>query len=310
MCEVEEEKMVESEPIEEIDVDVADEYFEELRKIALKIVNIRKRSLFVMYYPPGGSILELDIEQIYDELKDNIGAEKLDDLDLLLHTLGGSPDAAYLITQILHDFSDSVTVLVPKRAMSAGTLICLGTNEIKLGAHATLSPIDISLVSADRPDDSIHLVNLDFYLKFVEHFKKMMDSNNIETEADKDLMVELVRSIHPLDIGHFFRVRELTLFYARLLLEEYMFSGLKYKENDAKEISNKLVFELPSHELLLDYHIARRIGLCVSEMDVELSDICGELVESLNDGVDRYLCWYLGNDQHIPYFKLYTYKEV
>jgi len=279
MCEVEEEKMVESEPIEEIDVDVADEYFEELRKIALKIVNIRKRSLFVMYYPPGGSILELDIEQIYDELKDNIGAEKLDDLDLLLHTLGGSPDAAYLITQILHDFSDSVTVLV-------------------------------SLVSADRPDDSIHLVNLDFYLKFVEHFKKMMDSNNIETEADKDLMVELVRSIHPLDIGHFFRVRELTLFYARLLLEEYMFSGLKYKENDAKEISNKLVFELPSHELLLDYHIARRIGLCVSEMDVELSDICGELVESLNDGVDRYLCWYLGNDQHIPYFKLYTYKEV
>lgn len=309
MCEVEEEKMVESEPIEEIEADVADEYFEELRKTALKIVNTRKRSLFVMYYPPGGSITEMDIEQIYDELKDNVGDEKLDDLDLLLHTLGGSPDAAYLITQILHDFSDSVTVLVPERAMSAGTLICLGTNEIKLGAHATLSPIDISLVSADR-HDSIHLVNLDFYLKFVEHFKKMMDSNNIATEADKDLMVELVKNIRPMDIGHFFRVRELTLFYARLLLEEYMFSGLRYKENDAKKISNKLVFELPSHELLLDYHIARRIGLYVSEMDLELSDICRELVESLNDGVDRYLCWYLGNDERIPYFKLYTYKEA
>lgn len=310
MGEVEEGKMAESEPIEEIDAGVADEYFEELRKTALKIVNTRKRSLFVMYYPPGGSILEMDIEQIYDELKDNLGDKKLDDLDLLLHTLGGSPDAAYLIAQILHDFSDNVTVLVPKRAMSAGTLICLGTNEIKLGAHATLSPIDISLVSADRPDDSIHLVNLDFYLKFVEHFKKMMDSNNIETEADKELMVELVRSIHPLDIGHFFRLRELTLFYARLLLEEYMFSGLKYKENNAKKISNKLVFELPSHELLIDYHIARRIGLCVSEMDLKLSDICRELVESLNDGVDRYLCWYLGNDERIPYFKLYTYEEA
>src|SRR5438105_2869308 len=54
-------------------------------------------------------------------------------LDLVLHTQGGHLDAVWPIVRLCRSFCDSFSVLVPFRAYSAGTLICLGADTVIMG---------------------------------------------------------------------------------------------------------------------------------------------------------------------------------
>lgn len=63
-------------------------------------------------------------------------------VDLFLHSPGGDGDAAeqvcaYLRTQFTH-----VRAIVPVYAMSAATMMALGADEILMGAHSQIGPID------------------------------------------------------------------------------------------------------------------------------------------------------------------------
>lgn len=63
-------------------------------------------------------------------------------LDIILHTPGGVALAALQIARALRDHRGRTTVFVPHYAMSGGTLIALAGDEIVLGTHAVLGPID------------------------------------------------------------------------------------------------------------------------------------------------------------------------
>src|SRR3954470_4731077 len=64
---------------------------------------------------------------------------------IILHTPGGLVLAASQIAQALRDHDGKVTAVVPHYAMSGGTLIALGADEIELDDHAALGPIDPQL---------------------------------------------------------------------------------------------------------------------------------------------------------------------
>lgn len=67
-------------------------------------------------------------------------------LDLILHTPGGSPMAAEAIVKYLRSkFGKNIRVIVPQLAMSAGTMIACSANEIIMGKHSSLGPIDPQL---------------------------------------------------------------------------------------------------------------------------------------------------------------------
>lgn len=63
-------------------------------------------------------------------------------LDIILHTPGGVALAALQIARALRDHRGHTTVFVPHYAMSGGTLIALAADEIILGPHAVLGPMD------------------------------------------------------------------------------------------------------------------------------------------------------------------------
>ncbi len=63
-------------------------------------------------------------------------------LDLVLHTPGGIALAAYQIAHAIKNRSGKITVFVPHYAMSGGTLIALAADEIVMGEHAVLGPVD------------------------------------------------------------------------------------------------------------------------------------------------------------------------
>src|SRR5436305_3521944 len=63
-------------------------------------------------------------------------------IDVILHTPGGLAIAALQIARALRAHPGRVTVFVPHFAMSGGTLVALGADEIVMSEHAMLGPID------------------------------------------------------------------------------------------------------------------------------------------------------------------------
>jgi len=64
-------------------------------------------------------------------------------LDLILHTPGGSLEAAEaLVTYLKSMFGKDIRAIVPQLSMSAGTMIAFSCKQIVLGKHSSLGPID------------------------------------------------------------------------------------------------------------------------------------------------------------------------
>jgi serine dehydrogenase proteinase len=66
-------------------------------------------------------------------------------LDLILHSPGGSGSAAEQIVKYLRTKFDHIRIIVPHMAMSAATMIACAANEIVMGKHSFLGPIDPQL---------------------------------------------------------------------------------------------------------------------------------------------------------------------
>jgi hypothetical protein len=66
-------------------------------------------------------------------------------LDLLLHSPGGDAEAADQICAYLRSQFDHIRAIVPVYAMSAATMMALSADEIVMGAHSQLGPIDPQL---------------------------------------------------------------------------------------------------------------------------------------------------------------------
>ena len=69
-----------------------------------------------------------------------------DGLDLILHSPGGSPEAAEAIVSYLRSRFSHIRIIVPQLAMSAATMIACAADEIVLGKHSFLGPIDPQLL--------------------------------------------------------------------------------------------------------------------------------------------------------------------
>jgi ClpP class serine protease len=63
-------------------------------------------------------------------------------LDLVLHSPGGSVEAADQIVQYLRAKYEHIRAIVPQNAMSAATMLACAADEIVMGKHSAIGPID------------------------------------------------------------------------------------------------------------------------------------------------------------------------
>lgn len=84
------------------------------------------------------SIVDGDLEGIMEVIHGLQGHS----LDLILHSPGGSLEAAESMVLYLRSKFDDIRVIVPHMAMSAATMIACGANKIVMGKHSFLGPID------------------------------------------------------------------------------------------------------------------------------------------------------------------------
>ncbi len=88
--------------------------------------------------PETISVSDEDMEGFMETVHGLVG----NSIDLIIHSPGGSAEAAEaLITYLRSKFSD-VRAIVPHAAMSAATMMCCGADRIMMGKHLFLGPID------------------------------------------------------------------------------------------------------------------------------------------------------------------------
>ena len=67
-------------------------------------------------------------------------------LDLLIHSPGGSVEAADQIVQYLRAKYEHIRAIIPQNAMSAATMLACAADEIVMGKHSAIGPIDPQMI--------------------------------------------------------------------------------------------------------------------------------------------------------------------
>lgn len=119
------------------------------RKRLLKVISTLREGHDVLSYAStfSGSIEWDDKLPFYDQLS-NLGKSK--HIDIILETPGGLAEVVEDFIQTLRKKYDSVNVIVPGYAMSAGTIFAMGANEILMGEMSSLGPIDAQMVTNNK----------------------------------------------------------------------------------------------------------------------------------------------------------------
>ena len=105
-----------------------------------------RRRLICYVSGPAALVSRDDIPPLYDLLQD-VGEG--DDLDFMVHTMGGDVDAAERIVLLLYKTigpDGKLRVIVPDSAKSAGTLIAVAGDSIVMGPPSELGPIDPQVI--------------------------------------------------------------------------------------------------------------------------------------------------------------------
>lgn len=107
----------------------------------------RDTILYVTAYAAGkmGNIPASAISVMNDDVQSFMTAMnglKNDKLDLIIHSPGGSVEAAEQIVNYLRAKYAHIRAIIPHSAMSAATMIACACDEIIMGKHSAIGPID------------------------------------------------------------------------------------------------------------------------------------------------------------------------
>jgi len=125
-----------------LDENTQDKYRQELiGNIEERLEDIVDGSVGVTtYMVDGGAPLTPDDTKGFEDMLRDVGDN--DYTFLIIDSPGGDAETALRVIRLYRQTSDSYKTIVPDRAKSAATQICLGSNEIFMGRNSELGPID------------------------------------------------------------------------------------------------------------------------------------------------------------------------
>lgn len=184
-------------------------------------------------------------------------------VDVLIHSTGGDPLAAWKLVSVLRERFDNVATLVPFMAFSAATLFALGADEIVMGPHASLGPIDPQLITPAR---AFSFEELGAFLRFLREEVKLTEQAHAA-----DLMEKLLGTVDPLMIGKAKRASELSTAVGERLLLTHMKNA--EEKSNAREIANNLNKSFFDHGDAISRRRARELKLKIAPPDTALEDL-------------------------------------
>lgn len=202
-------------------------------------------------------------------------------ISLFLYTQGGDTLAAWSLANLVRQFCDTMEVVVPAKAHSAGTLISLGADTILMTKQATLGPIDPSVstpLNPSVPGAPPHIkipVSVEDVGGFMDFARSVSDKPETLTQA----LSLLAGSVHPLVLGSAFRARTQIRMLAKKLI------GGRFQDDDHVErILRFLCSESGSHDYTINRREARdELGLPVAKPTSELYSVIKALYDDLEE---------------------------
>ncbi len=183
----------------------------------------------------------------------------VDTLDLVLHTYGGNVVYAQKMSLLLRAYSQCFNVLIPYKARSAGTLLCLGSNNIIMSVLAELSPLDPQIHTATSTGGPTTISSEDLH-SFVQMAETWFHVNM--EDQGMHLLKLLCEHFFPTSLASFFRAEALV---KTLALELLRFHLPSVEEQQRESIVTKLVNGYHSHTCAINREESEKIGLNITK---------------------------------------------
>ena len=248
-----------------------------------------------------------DVVDIFGKHLESIG--KTHRITLILYTLGGDTMATWNIVNLIREYCDELEIIVPRKARSSGTIMCLGANKIILTHQSTLGPIDPSLNSPLGTKVKINGQEISLPTS-VESVKGYFNLAKLELgiRTSRDLIqafLKLSETLNPLLMGDVYRRQGQIKMIAQKLL---VYQNCKKKQKTS--IINFLCSDSGSHDYAINYTEAKQLGLNVELASAELNSLINDWYNIICDELQL-------NSPYNPIFELaqqnsksYEYKRV
>ena len=227
--------------------------YEQRKELYKKIERFSKSR--VLCYVTGdrqnlGIQIAQDVIDHFVQHLDVIGVTKK--ISLVIYSRGGDLLAGWNIVNLVRQFCDELTVIIPMKAHSTATLIALGASSVMMTKQATLGPIDPSLNGPLNPamPGPNPMARIPVSVESVTGYFDFARSLGISSEnAMMQLVVNLSQQLNPLVIGNVYRSRTQIRMLGKRLLSSHIADVEKIDR-----ILDFLCIESGSH----DYTINRR----------------------------------------------------
>lgn len=214
---------------------------------------------------PNVGIALADMQALMEVMKDLPGPQ----LDLILHTPGGSAEAVESLVRYLRTKFEHIRVFVPLAAMSAGTMWALAADEVVMGKHSQLGPIDPQFALAFG--EQVRFTPAQAVLDQFEYAKQ--DCRN---PANLPAWITVLRSYGPSLLEECRRAQTLSEGLVSEWLKEYMFHERPDAAQAAKDTAHRFADYKThySHGRGISRESAREYGVQVIDLeaDEELQD--------------------------------------
>lgn len=165
------------------------------------------------------------------------------ELDLILHTPGGSLEVAEAFVAYLRSKFKHIRIIVPLMAMSAGTMIACSGDKIVLGKHSFLGPTDPQILL--QTETGLRMVSAQSILDQFDHAQK--ECNNLK---NLNSWVPMIRQYGPDLLDHSEKALEMSRELVENWLSKYMLkTDDKTAKNIAKWLSNNKLFKTHSRRI-------------------------------------------------------------
>jgi ClpP class serine protease len=183
-------------------------------------------SLFTSFRWPV--LLEDTDADMLEEVLHNVDLSK-QELVLLINSPGGDAFAAERIVNICRSFSPKgFSVIVPKMAKSAATMVCLGAKEIGMSKTSELGPVDPQIAVQDG--DSVRYLAAH---EIVESYNELMNRAN-RTRGRLEPYLQQLARFDARDIRRIQSAQELSASIAVKVLHTGVLSKLTERQIKAK----------------------------------------------------------------------------
>jgi ATP-dependent protease ClpP protease subunit len=234
--------------------------------------------------------IEPGVEQLIAEaLSPLLGAPPPGEIHLVIDSLGGSLDSAYKIAKGIRRHCTDFTVVIPRNAKSAATLIALAADTIVMGPWSEMGPLDMQIEHPTSGGRTVSALDVKHTVRDVmaigqgvanitslwarnEVGLSRADAVRVSLEYAAAFCQPLLAQVDPVTYSQYTRQMETAKKYAvelRRLVNRPDASEFSVEEAEAEvECCTQLLEGYPTHGYAIDVDEALRLGLEVASPEV------------------------------------------